>query len=57
MKVIEEFQRIFTFVKKLSEQKIVQVGIGNSKATMIIKLAKEEEIKQTIALLKSCEVG
>lgn len=54
---MEEFQRIFTFVKKLPEQRIVKIGVSNSKAVMIIRLAKKEEIKQTIALLKSCEVG
>lgn len=56
-KVMEEFQKIFTFLKRLPEQKIVKVGVSNSKAVMIIRLAKEEEIKQTIALLKSCEIG
>jgi hypothetical protein len=54
---MEEFQKIFTFLKRLPEQKIVKVGVSNSKAVMIIRLAKEEEIKQTIALLKSCEIG
>jgi len=42
---MEEFQKIFTFLKRLPEQKIVKVGVSNSKAVMIIRLAKEEEIK------------